>query len=71
MSTATDNLATIEATLARLYAKDVRAMSQKDRAATFQDIQTVEASRDYWSREIATSSGARPRCASIDLGGSL
>jgi hypothetical protein len=69
MATAAEQIATIESTLATLYAKVHSTLTQKDRSATLQDISKLEASLEYWRNRQAIASGTRRRCATIDLSG--
>lgn len=71
MATPAANIATIEATLATLYARTHSTLTQGERTAVLADIAKLEQSLEYWRNRLATSAGTRRRCASIDLSGSL
>lgn len=68
MPTPAEMVTSIETTLAQLYTKLHRVLSQKDRQAVLQDIKTLENSRDYWAKEVAVQGGKTPRCADIVMG---
>jgi uncharacterized protein YecT (DUF1311 family) len=67
MATAAEMVTSIETTLAQLYTKLHRSMSQKDRSSTLQDVAALEKSRDYWVGIRDRSAGTVSRVASIDL----
>jgi hypothetical protein len=69
MPTPAEQVAAIETTLAQLYTKLHRVLTQKDRSAVLQDISTLEKSRDYWVKEQAATAGTTfRRCSDINLG---
>lgn len=67
MANAAEMVTQIETTLASLYAMKNKAMSQKDRSATLQDITQLEASRDYWVGIQGRTAKSTARVASINL----
>lgn len=69
MPSAADMVTTIESTLAQLYTKLHKTLTQKDRSATLQDIAVLEKSRDYWQKKAQIAAGTTARCAQIDLTG--
>ena len=67
MANAAEMVTQIETTLASLYSKVNKSMSQKDRSATLQDISTLEKSRDYWVGIQQRTARTTARVASINL----
>ena len=67
MANAAEMVTQIETTLASLYSKVNKSMSQKDRSATLQDISTLEKSRDYWVCIQQRTAKTVSRVASINL----
>ena len=68
MPTPAEMVTSIETTLAQLYTKLHKVLTQKDRSAVLQDIKTLENSRDYWSKEVAISARRISRCSDIVMG---
>lgn len=62
-------ISAIETNLATLYTKLHKTLSQKDRTAVLQDIETLETSLEFWERRAARADGSRPRVADINLEG--
>lgn len=64
-----DMVRAIRATLAELYARLHASVRLSDREMVLQKISVLENSLRYWEARVASQTGARPRCASVDISG--
>jgi DNA-binding transcriptional regulator YiaG len=63
----TTSIASIQTTLAELYLKLTKSMTQKDRAVTYANIKELREALQFHQASQARTLGTRPRVATIDL----